>query len=576
MNTGLLLELAGQARRQGVCGDWCGGPGLGAVLVSGADSAAYLQAQLTSDALSLGPGQGQLAARLQRTGKLRSWFSIHRLPDRGQPFASYLIIVPRAEIAELVVDLMTYVISEDVVAEDASLDFSGWVEQGVAGATDDTAVAEYSLLISADSEGELWRIRRSFTGDPGWLCLRPGRAGTRPLPTDVDPVLLDELDNEMAVTLWGWLVAEAGWPRLGADLDSGARILPQTGLAQHVVSFSKGCYLGQEVVARVRTYGSVPEALRAVIWGGVEPEDLIVLPSAGSDFCDPEGNRYGTWGGSYWSPVWQRAFSLVFLDRDHRAPGQEVNASTDDGAIAGEVAMLPLHSAASAADQAAARYDQALAHFSAGRDDQAVTLLEESLRLDPTRTEVFEALGVILGRQEKYHQAIDIFRRLEEVAPDEPMVHTNLSLFYMQIGDKDEAERQKSLGTRKRFGVGIDAAKAAAMAEQEDQARQTEATRKRLMFAEVLEVDPADPLALMGMGQALEVLGDLTPAAEFLQRALQVDQDNSVVYAGLGRVLARLERTSEAREVFQKGIVVASRRGDLMPLRDMEDRKSVV
>ena len=56
----------------------------------------------------------------------------------------------------------------------------------------------------------------------------------------------------------------------------------------------------------------------------------------------------------------------------------------------------------------------------------------------PTPTKI----GVMLGKTGRFHEAIDFFRRLEEVAPDEPMVNTNLSVFYMKIGDKQTAEDQ--------------------------------------------------------------------------------------------------------------------------------------
>ncbi len=263
---------------------------------------------------------------------------------------------------------------------------------------------------------------------------------------------------------------------------------------------------------------------------------------------------------------------LVFLNREHRAPGQSLAVQGPDDALSGDVALLPLHAAANAVEQAAALHDRALAQFSAGQDDQAVALLEQALSLDPTRSEAFEALGVILGRLKKYHEAIDIFRRLEEIAPEEPMVHTNLSLFYMQIGDREEAERQKALGTMKRFGVGGDAAGAAARETAEREAKQADARRKQEMYSEVLAVDPDDPLALMGLGQAAVVLEDLPAATGYLTRALAADSENSALYATLGKVLAVTDQPTEARRIFERGIVVASRRGDLMPLRDMENR----
>ena len=52
---------------------------------------------------------------------------------------------------------------------------------------------------------------------------------------------------------------------------------------------------------------------------------------------------------------------------------------------------------------------------------------------------------MILGRSGRYREAIETFRRLEEIAPDEPMVHTNLSLYFMKVGDIEAAERHKTV-----------------------------------------------------------------------------------------------------------------------------------
>jgi len=599
VNATVLMELSGQVRRHGLCGDWRYGPHLGTMLISGADSPAFLQAQLTSDVLALAPGQGQLSARLNRQGQLQAWFSLHRLPDRGQPFPVFIALLPAAEIASLAADLAAFVISEDVLLEDLSAEFAGTVVQQPGDreaaesfldqvlptadgqqATPWSEQAENSLTITAEPDGgEMWVIRRSFTGDPGFLLLQPGQrewlpesAAWQSAVASRGMVDLSALDPEVAPLIWGWFLAEAGWPQLGHDLVADRRVLPQTGLDQQVVSFTKGCYLGQEVVARLRTYGTVPEALRAVIWRDVAPEERDTLPESGGRCEDENGNKLGTWAGSFWSPVLQMTASLIFLNRENRTPGHTLTVMTAEGTECGEVALLPLHRGANAAERAAQLHDQALNHFSAHRDAEAVATLEAALRLDPTRSEAFEALGVILGRLEKYHEAIDIFRRLEEVAPDEPMVHTNLSLFYMQIGEKDEAEHQKALATMKKFGVGVDAQQAANMAAQERQARREDAERKKVMFAEVLAIDPDDALALMGMGQALDTLDETETAAEYLQQALTEQRQNSALYASCGRVLEKLGRSAEAGEVFRQGIAVASRNGDLMPLKEMEHR----
>ena len=560
------LDLCRRARAAGLAWDWQGAPALGALLVTGADAGVFLHAQLTSDVLALAPGEGQLSARLDRKGALMAWFSLHRLPEQGQPFATYLAVLPQAEIPGLLADLEPFVISEDVLLEDASQEFAGVVVQGPETAAELGGMAEHR--VRAEPAG--WLIARSFTGDPGFLRLVPrGRAPESPWPpVDADPA---------ARTAWQWLRVEAGWPLLGVDLAAGARVLPQTGLEDRTVSYTKGCYLGQEVIARIRTYGSVPQALRGLVFGDLPADVLPTFPAPGSDLTEAGGAKLGAWASGALSVAWERPVALAYLGREQRTPGTELGVMLADGATArAEVVLLPFHDATDHAERARRLHERAVHLFSRGEDGRAVALLEEAIGLDPAYAEAYEALGVILGRGERFHEAIDIFRRLEEIAPDEPMVHTNLSLFFMKIGDKDEAERQKAQATLKRF-AGLDGEKQARdMAEAEVAARRADAERKLAMFAEVLDIDPDDPLALMGLGNALVALDRLDEAEPHLARACAVQKDNSAAFAAHGKVLERLGRTAEARAVFEAGVKVASRKGDLMPLREMEHRLLVL
>jgi folate-binding protein YgfZ len=563
-------ELCRLARGKAVVAPWDGAPRLGAVLATGPEVASFLQAQLTSDVLALEPGDLQLSARLDRKGNLVCWFHLLRMPERGQPFPSYLMTMPRSLTDALVEDLQAYVFSENLLLENATAEFQGLLVQGPA--------TEHLLSGAAGLELPLGVLRwpLSLTGDPGALLLVPGDNGT-PLFEGA----LAELqaqgcgvlgDDEASAQAWHWLQVEAGWPSLEHDLKPGARVLPQTGLEQQAVSYTKGCYLGQEVVARIRTYGAVPQALRGLIFNGYGLSDLDAAPAPGEPLLDAQGKKIGTWARAAWSDTLDEPVALVFLDRVNRTPGHtlEVQVGADE-TLPAQVALLPLYSAANTTEKAAALHHRAVEAFSQGRDEEAISLLEECLRLDPSHSEAYEALGVILGRGERYHEAIDIFRRLEEVAPEEPMVHTNLSLYYMKVGDKEEAERQKALGTMKRFG-NTDPAAVDAMEAAERQGRREEAARKQIIFAEVLEIDPDDPLALMGMGNALIDLDQPEVADDYLARALVAQKDNSALYLSRGKLLQQLGRQDEAAEVLQRGIEVASRRGDLMPLREMEHR----
>lgn len=556
------------ARDTGLLAAWDGVPRLGAILVAGPEAASFLQSQLTSDVLGLAPGQGHWSARLKRTGALVAHFGLHRLPDRGQPFPSYLIVLPSAEIPFLLADLQSHLVSEDAVLEEAGSGFQGFVGQGPAAESLLAALAE-------DGTGEGIVLRQSFTGDPGWLIVAPrgGSWNSTPLVEAARRAGFALLDEQEGGDLaWDWLRLEAGRPLAGRDFEPGRTLLPQTGLEQHTVSATKGCYLGQEVIARVRAYGSVPRALRGLVIHEPRTLPLSSLPPAGHSLQTIDGETIGIWASSGHSMVWDRPAAFAYLDRDHRTPGLQLALEAGDWELEAEVVLLPFFAAASGAERAATLYDRAVRRFSARQDSEAIGLLQEAIGLDPHLIEAYEALGVVLGRTGHFHEAIDVFKRLEEVAPDEPMVHTNLSLFYMKIGDKEEAERQKAIGTMKRFGGRPGTENDAARLQAEAASRRQDADRRRAMFSEVLSVDPDDGLALMGMGQALLDLEDPAGADAHLSRALGLQPDNSPLYVSRGKVLELLGRTGEAAEIYRAGVAVASRKGDLMPLKELEHR----
>lgn len=86
---------------------------------------------------------------------------------------------------------------------------------------------------------------------------------------------------------------------------------------------------------------------------------------------------------------------------------------------------------------------------------EAVSLLEKAIQEDPKNQDAFETLGVILARQEKYNEAIEIMKKLVAINPDSIMAQTNLSIFYMKIGDKEKAEEHKAQSTVLQFNEAL-------------------------------------------------------------------------------------------------------------------------
>jgi len=545
-----------------------------AFVASGTDAASFLHSQLTNDVEGVAVGAGNLTARVERTGHVLALASMHRLADD-----QFLFVVDQD--SPLLDSLDRFLFADQVKLEELPI---RWIAIQSAHAADalhqalgpigfepweglpEFAVRQLRRSKLGKHAEPIYAVRRSLTGEPGFLLGASPETASQLLDA-LRPIAL-ELGIELAGAgspVLEQLRIQAGLPRVGPDTTGKRRLLPELGIENRAVSYTKGCYLGQEVIARVRTYGSVPFLLR-----GLRFPAGTQLPEPGSAL-----SAGGKRAGHMMSHVdaGNEVLAMAYLSRALRTPGQSLELSWEGGGASGTVELLPRIFAANAAERAAWLYDRAIRAFAEGQGPQATRLLEETLSLQPDHRDAYEAIGVILGRDGHFHEAIDVFRRLEEVAPDEPMVNTNLSLYYMKLGDRTTAEEEAAKATLKSMTKqrNQDRSLAEVAAEQQE-ARIKDAARKRAMFEQVLAFDPEDPIALFGKGRACSVLGEHDEASDLFERALKVDPNNSAVYLAAGRNAEARSDKDLAIETYRKGVEVASRKGDLMPLKEMDHR----
>src|ERR1043166_8096524 len=86
------------------------------------------------------------------------------------------------------------------------------------------------------------------------------------------------------------------------------------------------------------------------------------------------------------------------------------------------------------------QYDDAMFDFSTGNYDQTIAKLQGLLQSDSNNFEAQLALGMAYYRKGDFASAIAEGHKAEQMRPNEQLVHTNLSLFYMKAGDKKTAE----------------------------------------------------------------------------------------------------------------------------------------
>ena len=266
----------------------------GLVQMRGADLIDFLQRTLSSDLSKLAPGGGQWSALLDGKGHWITDLLLFRLPDEdGEP--ALLLDCPQDRVGALLqrVDMLHF--GERIkwqAWEGARLLTLGPGSQATEFGIESAAeLGEDCLWISRSDRGVLCR---ELVGPPATVCREAER-----------------LQAEGAVPT-GWVVldilrVEGGNPRWGTDFD-GDSILPETGEWQRA-SLAKGCYAGQEVVAKVDTYGEAPRQLCLLDFGSHEQ------PLRGAAIHDAEDQPVGVVTSWVWSPLRDRAIGFGIIKR---------------------------------------------------------------------------------------------------------------------------------------------------------------------------------------------------------------------------------------------------------------------
>ena len=124
---------------------------------------------------------------------------------------------------------------------------------------------------------------------------------------------------------------EAGIPRYGVDFTED-NLLLEVGI-DNAFSFTKGCYLGQEVVERIRSRGHVNKKLSGLLLDGE-------TPAKAGDVIEAAGKPIGVVTSSVFSPALKQSIALGYLNKDFWTPGGEVSIKSDRPRAA-TVAPLP-------------------------------------------------------------------------------------------------------------------------------------------------------------------------------------------------------------------------------------------
>ena len=536
-------------------------PGWCLVRASGEDVFGFLQTQTTNDVHRLNLGEGQNSAITDRRAKLIAPFSLHR---DGEHSVVFFLETRLRQV--LVQHLETFIFREKVRIEPLD-SLVLWAVQGPKSALAlervcSTLPDKLNAIGSfAFADGQVLILNKSLTGEEGYvLALEPDRSERL-----IETICAAENPGPVSPETFEVLRIEAGMPLFGKDMDA-SNVFPETGLEHSSVSYNKGCYIGQEVIARIKTYGAPNFALMGLILGDGP------LPSPDSPI-KLKDKKIGTVKSATRSLSLGKNIALAYIQKDHRSPDVELQVTIGEQPQKVTTSLLPFYQQRTRKDHSKRLLGDALAIYKKEEDlEKPIALLREAIVIDPRNAEAYEALGVFLSKQDKLDEAIALMKRLVEIDPKEIMAHTNLSIYYMKQGRIEEAELEKGEATAIEFERLVEANMAKKKKEKMAVEEQKERERKIEMFKKVLEIDPVDSVANFGLGSIYLETGRPEEALGPLRTVIETNKDYSAAYLLLGKNLEKLERPQEAIEVYRQGIAAASKKGDLMPLKDMQNR----
>ncbi len=309
----------------------------------GPKAAEALNGLVTNDVTQLRPGEGQHAAALTPKGKVLCDMFIFRMDDE-----TFMLTLPPLCAPQWLATARKYVNPRLAKVEDESDRWATWMLYGAQaskaaaelGGADQTAEGLGDVMTPGLAEWTVWQhgpwnigpasvriIRAPLMGStPGFLIVADAR------DADVVRQRLDASVYRKATrAVWNIARVEGGRPAWGIDMDDNT--IPQEANLDTLgaISFTKGCYTGQETVARLHFRGHVNRRLRGLLGSSALPQHGPVLDATGKLVGDVRSTVISPRLG----PI-----AIAMLRREV-SEGDTVLVAGADGPISAEVRELP-------------------------------------------------------------------------------------------------------------------------------------------------------------------------------------------------------------------------------------------
>jgi folate-binding protein YgfZ len=307
----------------------------GILRFTGPDRVSFLQGMVSNDVKKLSAGEGIAAAVLNIQGKILADCRVLCTQD------SLLVDLWEFLKDKIAAHLDRYLIADEVEIADLSGELGILCLQGPMSGSllkefleqAEIPAAEHSHRTFSIQGTEVRVIRSSYTGEEGYDLMIKRHDLSSILPR------LRQLGGKFGARWVGSqaleiLRVEAGIPWYGSDMTED-NLLLEAGL-ERAVSFQKGCYLGQEVVERIRSRGHVNKRLAGIVLDGDSS-------AATDDPVHADHKEIGRITTSVFSPFLKRHVALGYIHRDYLGPETPVSVKHDSELVKARIAALPFY-----------------------------------------------------------------------------------------------------------------------------------------------------------------------------------------------------------------------------------------
>jgi len=300
----------------------------GAIRILGTEAPAFLHRLLANHVLPLKPGEGNPNLLLSSKGKVQARFDLFREEE------GFRLDTPQGEAASLITTLDMYLFGEDVELQDLSADCAPLLLGGPrAQEIAEQVVGPLTHQVETrDWQGFALRISPAECAGDSGLRLDAGPKGCLPLWQALQSAGATPLgrvaENSLRV--------EALRPRWGVDIND--EIYPAEARLNNEFNLDKGCYIGQEVAAKIDTYGGLNKQLFCL---ALDTDDPLPLGTRLTRELDGETRDLGlitTWAYSF---QLDQAVALGYIKKRHQEVGTEFQVG-ETGATATLLKGVPL------------------------------------------------------------------------------------------------------------------------------------------------------------------------------------------------------------------------------------------